>query len=139
MKRVFSSASLLLIAIGCNNSSTPDLSANKSPQPSVAAVKSHDARKDNSVINERDRAGATKTPLDQKENQSDIDITAKIRKRVVEIKMSSNAHNSKIITADGKVTLRGPVSTVDEKERIEQIATDVAGVGNVDNQLEVQP
>ena len=60
-----------------------------------------------------------------------------IRKRIVDTKLSVNAHNVKIITQDGKVTLRGPVTTEEEKQQIEQIARDVAGANNVDSQLEV--
>ena len=63
---------------------------------------------DNTEVNVRDRSEAAKTPIDQNENQKDIDITANIRKRVVDTKMSVNAQNVKIITQDGKVTLRGP-------------------------------
>ena len=51
--------------------------------------------------------------------------------------MSSDAHNVKIITQDGKVTLRGPVATEDEKKKIDEIAADVAGAEKVDSQLEV--
>ena len=91
----------------------------------------------NTGVNVRDRDSTAKTPVDQNENKADIAITANIRKRVVETKMSVNAHNVKIITQDGKVTLRGPVSTEQEKQRIEKIARAVAGVNNVDNQLEV--
>lgn len=94
--------------------------------------------RDNTAINKRDRDGATKTPLDQNENKADIGITADIRKRVVDTKMSVNAHNVKISTQDGKVTLRGPVKTDEEKTQIEEIARSVAGEKNVDSQLEVQ-
>ena len=138
MKRVFASGLMLACAIGCNKTSMPDAKADSRAQQNVSAAHSP-ARKDNSSVNERDRTGATKTPLDQHENQPDIDITAKIRKRVVDTKMSSNGHNVKIITQDGKVTLRGPVPKAEEKEQIEHIASDVAGTGNVDSQLEVQP
>jgi hyperosmotically inducible protein len=48
------------------------------------------------------------------------------------------ATNVKIITVDGKVTLRGPVKTAAEKTRIGQIATKEAGKATVDNQLEVK-
>ena len=51
--------------------------------------------------------------------------------------MSVNARNVKIITADGKVTLRGPVNTQEEKDAIDGIAKNVAGKDNVDNQIEV--
>ncbi len=91
------------------------------------------------TTNVRDRSEAAKTPIDQNENKTDIDITANVRKRVVDTKMSVNAQNVKIITQDGKVTLRGPVKSEDEKMQIDKIAHEVAGPANVDNQLEVQP
>ena len=75
--------------------------------------------------------------MDQNENKADIKITADIRKRVVETTMSVNAHNVKIITQNGKVTLRGPVNTEQEKQDLEKIATEVAGADKVDSQLEV--
>jgi osmotically-inducible protein OsmY len=92
----------------------------------------------NTGLNERDRDHATKTPLDQNENKNDIEVTAAIRKRVVDSKLSTEAHNVKIITQDGKVTLRGPVESDHEKVRIEEMAVAVAGAGHVDNQLEVK-
>ena len=92
----------------------------------------------NTGVNARDRGTKAKTPFDQNEKKADIKTTADIRKRVVAEKMSSNAHNVKIITQDGKVTLRGPVKTEDEKKKIDEIAIDVAGAKNVDNQLEVE-
>ncbi|MHB0958574.1 MAG: BON domain-containing protein [Pirellulaceae bacterium] len=92
---------------------------------------------DNTGINVRDRDDSTMTPLDQNENRTDIDMTATIRKRIVETDMSIDAQNVKIVTQNGRVTLRGPVHTEQEKQRIEAIAKDVAGPDNVDNQLEV--
>lgn len=93
--------------------------------------------RDNTAVNERDRSDAAKTPLDQNENQKDIDITANIRKQVVDSDLSVNAQNVKIITQDGNVTLRGPVGTADEKMRIEAIARKVAGETQVTSELEV--
>jgi osmotically-inducible protein OsmY len=52
--------------------------------------------------------------------------------------MSVNAQNVKIITQDGKVTLRGPVKSPEEKQKIESIASSVAGTDKVDSQLEVE-
>ena len=95
------------------------------------------ADRTNTGVNARDRDSAHKTPIDQNENQADINITAGIRKKVVAEKMSVEAHNVKIITQDGKVTLRGPVKTDDEKQKIEAIANEVAGTDKVDSQLEV--
>ena len=94
--------------------------------------------RDNTAVNKRDRDANAKTPLDQNENKVDIGITANIRKSVVDTKMSTNAQNVKIITQDGNVTLRGPVKTQEEKNRIEEIARSVAGVKAVDSQLEVE-
>lgn len=94
--------------------------------------------RDNSSVNARDVDSRSKTPLDQNENKRDIALTADIRSRVVDTKLSTNAKNVKIITQNGKVTLRGPVKSADEKSRIEEIARTVAGVDNVDSQLEIE-
>ena len=94
---------------------------------------------DNTAVNKRDREGSAKTPIDQNENQRDVNITAEIRKAVLANKdMSINARNVKIITADGKVTLRGPVNSEDEKKAIEDIAKNLAGKDNVTNEIEVK-
>jgi hyperosmotically inducible protein len=96
------------------------------------------ADRDNSAVNERDRSSASKTPIDQNENEFDIKITAAVRKRIMDADVSLNARNVKIITQDGNVTLRGPVKSEGEKDIIEQIAKDVAGKAKVDSQLEVE-
>lgn len=97
-----------------------------------------EAKPDNTKKNERDRDSAAKTPMDQNENKGDIDITASIRKAVMDDDdLSTTAKNCKIITADGVVTLRGPVASEDEKATIADLAKDVDGVKSVDNQLEV--
>jgi osmotically-inducible protein OsmY len=65
---------------------------------------------DNSGRNQRDRSMETKTSGDQSESSADINITAAIRRAVMhEDSLSMMAKNVKIITADGVVTLRGPV------------------------------
>jgi hypothetical protein len=80
------------------------------------------------------------TADDQKMNPADRAITQKIRKAIHEDNaLSTYAHNVKIITQDGKVTLRGPVRSDEEKSSIEAKAVAVAGQGNVTNQLEVAP
>jgi hyperosmotically inducible periplasmic protein len=76
----------------------------------------------------------------QKMNPADRAITQKIRKAIHEdTTLSTYAHNIKIITQDGKVTLRGPVRSEDEKSNIAAKAVVVAGQGNVTNQLEIAP
>jgi len=93
---------------------------------------------DNTRRNVRDRDSRTLTPLDQGNNQADLDTTAQIRKEIMaDSGMTINAENVKIITLNGHVTLRGPVNTAEEKRRIAEIANRIASAGNVDNQLEV--
>jgi len=86
----------------------------------------------------KDQAGPTAD--DQKMNPTDRAIAQKIRKALHEdSNLSTYAHNIKIISQDGKVMLRGPVRSEDEKAAIEAKAVAVAGAGNVTNQLEVAP
>jgi hyperosmotically inducible periplasmic protein len=76
----------------------------------------------------------------QKMNPSDRAITQQIRKAIHQDNiLSTYAHNIKIITQDGKVTLRGPVRSDDEKNNIEAKAVAVAGKDNVTDQLEIAP
>jgi hyperosmotically inducible protein len=91
----------------------------------------------NTKINDRDRHGAL-TPMNQG-GGADRDITAAIRRAVVADKgLSFTAKNVKIITVSGKVTLRGPVKSDEEKSSIEAKAKAATGVSEVDNQLEVK-
>jgi len=76
----------------------------------------------------------------QKMNPADRAITQKIRKAIHEDStLSTYGHNIKIISQDGKVTLRGPVRSEEEKSNIEAKAVAVAGQGNVSDQLEIAP
>jgi osmotically-inducible protein OsmY len=94
---------------------------------------------DNTGRNVRDRGGATRTPVDQSESEADRTVTQQIRKAVVsDDSLSTVAKNVKIITADGVVTLRGPVQNPHERESIEAKARQLAGMNQVDNQLEVK-
>jgi osmotically-inducible protein OsmY len=93
---------------------------------------------DNSGRNVRDRDDATKTTGDQSENEQDRTITQNVRKAVSsDDTLSTDAKNVKIITSGGTVTLRGPVKNQKEKAEIEAKAKEIAGVQNVDNQLEI--
>jgi hyperosmotically inducible periplasmic protein len=95
---------------------------------------------DNSKTNQRDRDQSSPTADQQKMNLADRDITKKIRSAIHNDKsLSSYAHNIKVITQDGKVTLKGPVRSDEEKTNIESKATAVAGEGNVTDQIEVAP
>ncbi len=91
----------------------------------------------NTKVNDRDRHGAL-TPTNQG-GGNDRDITAAIRRAVVsDGSLSFTAKNVKIITTGGKVTLRGPVKSDQERSAIEAKAKSTAGVSEVDNQLEVK-
>jgi hyperosmotically inducible periplasmic protein len=95
---------------------------------------------DNTKVNKRDQAKGAPTADQQKENSTDREITQKIRRAVMDDKsLSTYAHNVKIITQDGRVTLKGPVRTQDEKQTIEAKAIAVAGTGHVTNQISIAP
>jgi hyperosmotically inducible periplasmic protein len=100
----------------------------------------HDQTKnaDNTKINDRDRHGAL-TPMDQGNSADELKITATIRKGMMgDSSLSFTAKNVKIITVGTKVTLRGPVTTDQEKAAIEARAKQTAGVTEVDDQLEIK-
>lgn len=95
---------------------------------------------DNTKMNQRDRDKNAPTADQQKMNSNDRELTRKIRSAIHDDKsLSTYAHNIKIIAQDGKVTLKGPVRTEDEKNAIEAKAKAVAGDSNVINQIEVAP
>jgi hyperosmotically inducible periplasmic protein len=95
---------------------------------------------DNTKVNERDRSQAEPTADQQKDNRSDRDITQQIRQSIMKDKsLSTYAHNVKIVTQDGQVTLKGPVRSEDEKKAIEAKATEVAGEHKVTSELNIKP
>jgi len=95
---------------------------------------------DNSNTNQGDASKDAVTAEQQKTNQADRNTTRQIRSAIWKDKsLSTYAHNIKIITQDGKVTLKGPVRTEEEKAGIAAQAAAVAGAENVSNQLEVAP
>jgi len=95
---------------------------------------------DTTKVNERDRSQNEPTADQQKDYRSDRDITQQIRQSIVKDKsFSTYAHNVKIITQHGQVTLKGPVRSEDEKRAIEAKANEVAGDGKVTSELNIQP
>jgi len=95
---------------------------------------------DNTKVNQRDRSSDQPTADQQKMNPSDRDITQQIRKSIVADKsLSTYAHNVKVITQNGMVTLKGPVRTEEDKKAIEDKAAQVAGAEKVTSEIEVQP
>jgi len=104
---------------------TPDSAA---PQP------------DNTNVNKRDRSAAEVTAVQQKTNATDQEITRKIRRSIMADKsLSTYAHNVKIISQNGAVTLKGPVKSDDEKKVIVAKAVAVAGSADkVTDQISVK-
>jgi hyperosmotically inducible protein len=93
---------------------------------------------DNTGRNVRDRNDSTLTPGDQGNSEQDIQITKRIRRSLTsDDELSTLAKNVKIITINGKTTLRGPVHSEQEKKAIETAAKK-AGVSDIDNQLEIK-
>ena len=96
---------------------------------------------DNTGVNKRDQNPGEATADQQKMNAADRDLTARIRKAVMADKhLSSYAHNVKIISQNGVVTIKGPVHSEDEARSV--MAKAVEGTGSPDkvvNQMSVQP
>jgi len=117
----------------------PPATANANANAAAAPVDRSSApstKPDNSKVNQRDQNSAALTPMDQGSSESDRKITQQIRQDLMKDKsLSFTAKNVKIITIDGKVTLRGPVKSDAERSAIEAAARRVTG--NVDSQLEI--
>ena len=134
---LLSSVAALFLLAGCDNNGTNN---NTGAPGTTDTTKEKPVAPDNTGRNTRDSDSSTAppTPIDQSNESRDIDITAEIRRAVVDDSaMSTNAKNVKIVTQDGVVTLRGVVDSQAEKDAIEAKAKAVAGVTSVDNQLEV--
>ena len=116
---------LFCIAAGLSYGQAPDTSA---PQP------------DNTKINKRDRNADEATADQQKGNATDRELTRQIRRSIVADKsLSTYAHNIKIISQNGAVTLKGPVKSDDEKKTVVAKAVAVAGDANkVTDQVSVK-
>lgn len=106
---------------------------------SALAADNDREKPDNTAANDRDRSGETKTSGDQSNSPADLKITQAIRQALMgDRELSTTAKNIKVITANGEVTLRGPVNNAEEKTKIEQLAAAAAGGAKIDNQLEIK-
>ena len=74
---------------------------------------------DSTAKNRRDKDHATLTPIDQAQgSRHDVDLTRQIRRALMaDPTLSTNAKNIKIVTLNGRTTLRGPVKTAGEQKR----------------------
>jgi osmotically-inducible protein OsmY len=100
----------------------------------VAASVSHaqtpgtSTKPDNTKVNQRDRNASEATADQQKENATDQAMTKRIRQSIMADKsLSTYAHNIKIISQDGAVTLKGPVKSDDERKTLMGKAVAVTG------------
>ena len=106
----------------------------------VVRAQDNSTQPDNTKTNKRDRSTDQPTADQQKENPADREISQKVRSSIMKDKgLSTYAHNTKIITQNGYVTLRGPVRSEEERSNVESKAAAVAGRDHVRNELEVAP
>jgi hyperosmotically inducible periplasmic protein len=94
---------------------------------------------DNTKRNSSEQNKNTETAEKQSNSKDDLALTQKIRQAVMKDgSLSMNAKNVKIIAQDGKITLKGPVDSQQEKDTIAAKAGEIAGKDKVENQLEVK-
>ncbi|MGH9729838.1 MAG: BON domain-containing protein [Candidatus Acidiferrales bacterium] len=106
----------------------------------VCSVPSRAAAQQTPPDNTKKNQNAGITADQQKNNSSDLQITRRIRRLIINDKtLSTYAHNIKVITRDGHVTLKGPVNSRKEKEVIAAKASEVAGQGNVTDEIRIVP
>lgn len=93
---------------------------------------------DNTKVNKRDRSQNEMTADQQGQSKQDREVTQQIRQAIVKDKsLSTDARNVKVITKDGMTTLKGPVKSEEEKQKIEQAAGQIAGKDKIKSQIEV--
>jgi osmotically-inducible protein OsmY len=89
--------------------------------------------------NSNQNKGQVQTADNQSNAKADRDISAKVRKMIMADKdLSTYAHNVKVITANGVVTLKGPVKSEDEKAKVAELAANVVSADKVTNELTVK-
>jgi osmotically-inducible protein OsmY len=109
-------------------------------QPPAASDSAQAPAGDNTKMNQQDRNDNATTAQQQKENPSDRELTQHVRQAIMQDKsLSTYAHNVKVISRNGTVTLKGPVRSEDEKQAIEAKANEVAGKDRIVNDLTVTP
>ena len=107
----------------------------------TGGLQAQSTQADNTKANKGDSSTqSTTADKAMKNNLSDRQVEAHIRREIVKDKnLSMYAHNIKIVSANGKVTLRGPVRSEEEKQTVEQYAKKYAADQNVINELTVKP
>jgi hyperosmotically inducible protein len=107
------------------------LAAPNGPAQSSTAQQAPDNSKQNN--------SQAKTADNQQNTKADRVTTANIRKAIMADKdLSTYAHNVKVITVNGEVTLKGPVKSEEEKQKIASYAAGVVSADKVMNSLTVK-
>mgnify|MGYP000924603527 CR=1 FL=1 len=104
------------------------------------SVHAEGKRADNTGMNARDDALAKPTADQQASGtRRDVELTRLIRRELTkDSSLSTYAQNVKIVTLDGKVTLRGPVRSDAERAKVASIAGKVVGSSAaVANEIEI--
>lgn len=105
-----------------------------------SAAPASTAAPDNSKSNKLDSSNTSATAGAQSNHSTDVDLTKRIRQSLIADKsLSTYAHNVKIVTLNGSVTLNGVVRSDEEKNAVEMKATAVAGKDKVTNDLKIAP
>ena len=108
--------------------------------PALAQSNQDQVKPDNTKVNKRDRAPGAVTADQQKMNAADRDLTARLRRSIMADKsLSTYAHNVKIVSQDGTVTLKGPVRSGEEVNNILAKAKAVTSDAKVVNEMSVKP
>jgi osmotically-inducible protein OsmY len=124
----FGVVALAAITVSCSTS-TPFVSQ------ASAQTDSAQTAPDNTK-NNKDHA---QTADSQSNAKADRQITANVRKAILADKdLSTYAHNIKIITVNGAVTLKGPVKSEDEKQKIASDTASIVSADQISNELTVK-
>ncbi|HYX34434.1 MAG TPA: BON domain-containing protein [Oligoflexus sp.] len=140
---LFAGAALLSVTLARAENKVPDamnkpISSTSTPTDTtgkkIQDTKHGDDSRRNAIHDGKTAVSASQASNDP----ADVEITRKIRQAVVkEDGLSIYAQNIKIITIEGRVVLKGPVRTNDEKKKVESMAMQVAGKDNVVSEIEV--
>lgn len=128
---------LLLSLLAASSFAQPASAGGMAPASSVEPAAEATSGADAGMDGREQKQSST---AEQGESKTDLEITARIRRAVVaDESLSMYAHNIKIYTRNGHVTLRGAVRTQEEKRVTEKMAENVAGKGKVTNRLQIKP
>ena len=105
---------------------------------STSAAYADEEKGDNTTRNKGHEDKSAVNAADAGNSKSDIKLAKDIRRKLVDDKsLSSYAKNAKVIVKDGHVTLKGPVRSNDEADKLVNAAKACAGDSNVASELEV--